>query len=208
MIVSYDKDKDLENFLKGLRSNNNPTPTKLHQEFFEKHGKALDEHVLADFLGEKARATNIHTKTREINFVWQKIGEEFTHRTEEFFGMTLLPVRAFVTTNQRCTYNVSERYFFIYAESKSPANILMHELLHFYTHDAFYEKLIATGTSAQEFNDIKESLTELLNVEFVDLMGVAIDKGYPQHALMRTRVRHLWQESRDMAKVVDGLLTK
>ena len=82
----------------------------------------------------------------------------------------------------------------------------MHELLHFYTWHAFGKKLIDEGLSRLVYNDIKESLTELLNVEFKDLLDGAVDKGYPQHQEIRAKIRNLWETEKDINKLVLNLL--
>ncbi len=78
----------------------------------------------------------------------------------------------------------------------------MHELLHFYTWHVFHDDFITSGKTEAQYNDIKESLTELLNIEFIDLMEGAHDDGYPQHAEMREKVKNLWNETKDIRKVV------
>jgi hypothetical protein len=63
----------------------------------------------------------------------------------------------------------------------------MHELLHFYTWHTFGKKLLDQGLLKLVYNNIKESLTEILNLEFSDLMGGKLDSGYPQHQAMRQK---------------------
>jgi hypothetical protein len=83
----------------------------------------------------------------------------------------------------------------------------MHELLHFYTWHALHDDLIAVGIDENQYNDIKESLTILLNTEFADLMDGAQDDGYPQHAEMRQKVQELWRSSKDIRKVAFGVFS-
>ena len=81
----------------------------------------------------------------------------------------------------------------------------MHELLHFYTWYAFHDELMGHGVDEKRYNDIKESLTELLNLEFPDLMAGILDKGYPQHAKTRQKVRELWIATKDLHRTVLGI---
>ena len=82
----------------------------------------------------------------------------------------------------------------------------MHELLHFYTWHAFGKKLVDEGLSKLAYNDIKESLTELLNLEFSDLMGGKLDTGYPQHQEMRKKIKEVWKSEKDIDKLVLNLI--
>jgi len=67
---------------------------------------------------------------------------------------------------------------------------IAHELLHFYTWYAFSEELEKKGVSKEKYNDVKESLTEVLNTDFSDLLR-EIDTGYPQHHDLRIQVKHM-----------------
>ncbi|OGZ38587.1 MAG: hypothetical protein A3F21_01165 [Candidatus Portnoybacteria bacterium RIFCSPLOWO2_01_FULL_38_39] len=82
----------------------------------------------------------------------------------------------------------------------------MHELLHFYTRHAFGKKLLDEGLSKLAYNDAKESLTELLNLEFPDLLNGKSDNGYPQHKEMREKVRALWLKQKDISFLIQELV--
>ena len=83
----------------------------------------------------------------------------------------------------------------------------MHELLHFYTWHAFGKKLLDEGLSKLAYNDIKESLTELLNLEFSDLMSGKQDTGYPQHQDMRTEIQNFWPVQKDISVLLQKLMS-
>ena len=74
----------------------------------------------------------------------------------------------------------------------------MHELWHFYT-------LYGLGTDQEEkigkqkYNDLKESLTVLLNVECKNLLpeGV-VDMGYTQHQDLRKKILEYWEKDKNI----------
>jgi len=74
-------------------------------------------------------------------------------------------------------------------------------LFHFYTHRK-YESL---NIERQKFNDIKESLTVLLNTEFKDLMSEAFDNGYPQHQQMRADILEMRKEGKSIDEIAGYL---
>ena len=57
------------------------------------------------------------------------------------------------------------------------------------------------------YNDVKESLTEILNLEFSDLMGGKLDSGYPQHKEMRQKIRSLWSDKKSIFLMVQELIS-
>ena len=82
----------------------------------------------------------------------------------------------------------------------------MHELWHFYTWYGLgadqEEKL-----GKQKYNDLKESLTVLLNVECEDLLpsGV-IDTGYSQHQETREKILVYWKKNRNIKNLWNYLV--
>jgi hypothetical protein len=82
----------------------------------------------------------------------------------------------------------------------------MHELWHFYTWyglGADQEEKIGK----QKYNDLKEALTVLLNVECEDLLpeGV-IDTGYPQHQEIREKILQYWEKEKNIKNLWNYLV--
>ncbi len=130
---------------------------------------------------------------------WNSISDEYQKRTEAIFGTTLPhDVSGFLTVNNRCPYNIEGNYFYISFPNK-PSNLTaMHELWHFYT---WYG--IGPGEEErlgkEKYNELKESLTVLLNIECPDLLGSnVVDAGYPQHKELRTEMLAFWESNRDI----------
>ena len=72
----------------------------------------------------------------------------------------------------------------------------MHELWHFYTWEKFGEReMIRLGMN--KYNDVKEALTILLNLECSDLMN-ANDLGYPQHQNLRKIIADTWLKTKNI----------
>ena len=209
VVFAYDFDKDVENLLKGFNSINNKKPTKL-QELFLLRNEQLDREHVSTFLSEFQVSSPIELLSAEHTFEqkWQEIAELYFKRVEKLFNIEypVQSITAYLSTNSRCTYDIPEGYFFLYHQSKEPNATIMHELLHFYTWYAWHERLMAKGLTPQEYNDIKESLTVLLNIEFFDLMNGEVDAGYPQHKEMRDRIAYLWNEHKDLEMVMDQLI--
>ncbi len=206
----YDLDKDVDNFIAGTRARNNALPTKLQQSYIDKHGPNYTENMVRKFLESFISQTGLDTtkSLESINQNWRKIEKPFIARMEQIFNISYpaSKITTYLTTNQRCTYNIQDNYFFVYFASKFTNGIIMHELFHFYTWHAFHDELTEVGVDENQYNDLKESLTELLNIEFVDLMEGAHDQGYPQHTNMRKTVRETWNETKNIKKVVASCL--
>jgi hypothetical protein len=204
---TYEIGKDIENFRKSARSSNNPKPTKLHQHYIDRYGADGDDDKLASFINSfiKEQKIDIQRKIAEIQSGWLSVQEEFIKRCNALFGVTYPSetIRVYLTTNTRSTYNIEKNYFFLSLQGFVPNKNIMHELFHFYTYHVFYEKLKERGWTDGRYNDVKEALTVLLNVEFSDLMGDSVDKGYPQHQELRRQIKELWYKYKNLERVIE-----
>lgn len=211
LFFSYDLDKDVYNFIRTSNSTHNPQPTKFHQQFTADTRKSLDDVTAVKKYIEEyfdKYKSDIENSINKIKKEWGLIEDQFIERSDSLFKYNYPDdiINVYLTTNQRCSYSTDNNNFFVYVFSKSPNLIIMHELQHFYTKEVFYRKILDAGLSEKEYEDIKESLTELLNIEFKDLLGGAVDNGYLQHQATRKLIREFWSQTPKLNKLVDFLI--
>jgi hypothetical protein len=207
---NYNREKDIWCLLnKGKSSNNSQSPTKVYEQMVATKGENLTNGTVSTFIEKYISENNIDLQEYIGKYQkdWDEVKEEYTKRAEAIFKVRLpKDVTAYLTVNNRCPYNIEENYFFVSVPATSVCRTAMHELFHFYTWYAFVEKLTNQGVSKEKYNDIKESLTVILNTDFSDLMNGAVDGGYPQHQEMREEIKRLWLENKDVTKVVEDVL--
>jgi len=208
----YDEDKDIACLLKvGGGSTNSPgNRTKTYEALLEYTNDITNKEKVREFVRKFIAHNNIHCieAAVELQTNWNMVGEEFQKRAEKIFRVSIAPdITAYLTITGRFPYNIEENYFYVSARKSNANSTAMHELMHFYTWEVFKQYLIDENISKELYNDIKESLTVLLNLEFADLLGREEDRGYPQHAEMRARISVLWNESKDINKVFESLLS-
>lgn len=202
LSIRYDLNKDAENFIKGKNSINSQIPTKFQQEYENSNDSDYSEEKVRLFLELRGKDINFEQIAIKIKDQWNPIENEFVLRCEEIFGIRLeSEVIGYLSQNQKCTYNWRENYFFIYYNSLNPLKTIMHELLHFYTHRKYDSFVI----DSNKFNDIKESLTVLLNVDFADLMNGEEDRGYEQHQQMRSEILCMRKEGSTIDQIFNTL---
>lgn len=207
---AHNIEKDIENFIKGTNATNSKKPTKFQISFSEKYGDNFEAEKVRAFIEEQDKISGFdaNKKIVAVEARWKIAEPIFIERVEKLFGISYPApiITVYLTHNERCTYNIEQNYFFVRIGSEFSNNTIMHELLHFYTWHAFGKKLLDDGLSKSAYNDIKESLTELLNLEFSDLMNGKRDEGYPQHQEMRAEIRKLWLAHKDISELIDKLL--
>lgn len=211
IVFAYNIDKDTENIINGTRAVNSKKPTKFQNLFTEKYGENLEKENIKTFIKEqdKINGFDANKEIVAIEERWKIAETIFIERVEKIFGISYPTsiITVYLTHNERCTYNIEENYFFVKIGSEFSNNTVMHELLHFYTWHAFGKKLLDDGLSKLAYNDVKESLTEILNLGFSDLLGGKLDSGYPQHQEMRQKIRNLWRDKKSIFLMVQELIS-
>jgi len=211
VTFEYNQNKDIWCLLNiGKSSINSPTQTKVYENLIKDFGNNPNEKDTKFFIEKFISDNNITTKeiVEKYQKNWDCISNEFQIIAEKIFGISLdKDIKAFLTINDRCPYNIKEGSFFVTMPNDLYLRkIAMHELWHFYTWYKFgitWEEKIGK----EKYNGIKESLTILLNVECKDLLPEGIiDKGYIQHEELRKKIISLWKETKDIDKVWNELV--
>lgn len=136
---------------------------------------------------------------------WREIERKFFKRLEK---ITQKPTftdnfKCYFTSGFMCPYNEKGNWFMVSMWRSLPTNItsICHEISHLqFLH--YYKKYCRRFLSKEQFEDLKESLTFLLNTDFNDLI-LCEDVGYPNHKKLRTRLRKIWEQEKDFKKFLD-----
>jgi hypothetical protein len=145
---------------------------------------------------------------RFIKKDWKEIENEYFKRLAR---ITKHPVytkkfTVFMTTLGRCPYFPSENAFMVQIFGKAKSNvskrlIITHEIMHLqFIH--YYRESLKGKISDEKFHDIKEALTVLLNIEFLDLLREK-DKGYPDHKKLRIFIEKEWRKEKDFDVLIE-----
>jgi hypothetical protein len=209
---TYDIRKDADNFIRAHHSLNRTDDSKLYSAFISKHpGIVPTIDTLQGFIRSyiASEKIDIEVGLRASREYWHPVQAEYFRRIKNLFSVSLPSdtVTAYASINDRRGYNIDESYFFISADRPKGNNLtIAHEILHFYTWYQFSRSLKTEGITLAQYNDIKESLTEILNLEFADLLNGQYDAGYPQHQNMRRRINELWKEGVPLRTIVSDLV--
>ncbi len=141
-----------------------------------------------------------------INFIsmaWKKIENEYFKRLEKITKKKFpFDTKAYVTTIGTCPYNYNEKWFMISMRFSLFDNLraIGHELIHLHFHHYYFED-IEKQIGKEKTHDLKESLTVLLNYEFLDLW-FSQDKGYLQHKELREFIEKEWKDNKDFENLL------
>jgi len=189
---------------KGRSSNNSTSPTKVYKQLVTDFGENPSQSDISEFIDQYLSEKNISIQNYIAKYQndWNSIANEYCMKAEAIFEMSLTSdITIYLTINNRCPYNIKNKYFFVSFPLPSVRSTVMHELWHFFT---WY----GLGTDQEEklgkekYNDLKEALTVLLNIECSGMFPEGVqDTGYPQHKYVRERIIEIWNKEKDIFKL-------
>ncbi len=140
---------------------------------------------------------------------WDKIEKEYFTRLEKITKRKIpfSEVNVYLTTAGRCPYNPHGKplHFFVNFFASIPYALATagHELMHIHIHNTDYWTKIENEIGYDKTHDLKEALTELLNLEFKDLW-IVDDLGYPNHTKLRKYISRQWKKEKSFDKLINN----
>lgn len=200
---SYDIDKEFINLQAGNRSLNRIADSDFSDKLVGLGVDISSQESVSNGCRDVIAESGIDPDKQARIFAekWHSIEQEASTRFDKLFETNgeSFSMAAYLSLNERCSYNVVEGYFFLHMFSKDPLTVCLHEIFHLYTH-----KLIKLDVDSQTYNAYKESLTALLNTEFDDLIEHE-DRGYPQHQRLRKYISSKHDKSSSIVELTKVL---
>jgi len=161
---------------------------------------------LGDMLkkGYKEKEKEQNSLAKKIEGGWRKVEKRYFTKLEKVTKRKIYHENftAFFVTIGRCPYYPKEHGFAVSLFGKETNLTIAHEIMHLQFHHYFEDK-ITKEIGENKFQDLKEALTELLNIEFKNVI-LGTDLGYPNHKQLREFISKSWKEEKDF----DVLLNK
>jgi len=142
---------------------------------------------------------------------WKKISKQYFTRLKKIIGVKNLNIKfskinGYLTGSARCPYEPNKKNpsFFVNFFWGIP-NVLQtagHEIMHIYFHNSKYWDLCKKEIGYDKTHNLKESLTELLNLEFRDLWIVE-NLGYPNHKHLMKFINKQWKKKKDFEILIN-----
>jgi hypothetical protein len=159
---------------------------------------------LIPYLRNLYKKENINQKKKELQNILKKQQNEILKRMEKVIGKKIYRENftCFLTTFPRAPYDYHRGYVWIPIiwPKETYIRIFVHELLHFQTY-AYWQTMCLKKLTMQEFEDLKEALTIVLNEEFMDLI-IWPDKGYKIHENLRSKLLKFWKANKNFDELI------
>ena len=192
----------------GLENRLDFIPSELLKKIRGKNKKSAEKLVYYHLINNpknKIRRMVIEKEMDALKNIWRKLESRFFKRLEK---ITQKPIftsnfRCYFTSGFMCPYNEKENWFMVSMWHSIPMNIttICHEILHL-QFLYYYKKYCKRFLSKKQIEDLKESLTFLLNTNFNDLI-LSRDIGYPIHKKLRLKLEKIWEKDKNFKNFLD-----
>lgn len=118
-------------------------------------------------------------------------------------------LNCYITTGLMCPYNEKDGWFMVSMWHSIPFSIttICHEIMHLQFLHYYREYLRKRGLKKEQIEDLKESLTFLLNEPGFDQIILCPDTGYPAHRELRKKLKSIWSKNKDFRNLIAGAIS-
>lgn len=217
IIFSLDKESDVKNRYTALYTSSygvdwsSQIPNELIEKLIHKNEHEVRE-VLSPFLDKTYAELRLVDVVKELNSWWEKCWELLFKRMEKIVGkpIPVETINSTITTIWRCPYN-PQKWSFMYMpfkrnkDIKAPQDSIkttVHELLHMMLHYYYESYIKSKWLTNNEFHDLKEAQTVILNEEYGDILA-SLDVWYEIHQELRKKFAEFRKQNKDFLQFVD-----
>ncbi len=201
----YDIKKDIENIKIGLEiaHKGRDSDGEINKIIREIGNNPTDEQLIA-YIDEWWKQKE-HIKPlilTPLQSYWNSIEESFFEKLyskmqlESWYDIET--INSFLSIRYGCGYNNKEKWFATSTHASTFRNTAtaMHEIMHIFFHEQWWDFCKKQGVEENYIWDIKEAFTTLLNTWFKDLL-IDTDFGYQEHKNLRAKIREWYTETND-----------
>jgi len=147
----------------------------------------------------------INQQLKAVEAIWRKVEVKYFKRLAKITQKPILwnHFRCYVTTGMMCPYSPKEKLFMMSMWRPIAANIttICHEIFHL-QFLYYYEDYCKKFLSEEQKEDLKETMTFMLNTDFGDLLA-GYDHGYPNHQKLRGKLEKIWHKDKNFKRFLD-----
>ncbi len=149
----------------------------------------------------------MHSEMQALEKSWRAVEKKYF---EVLSKITQKPIftkkfSCYFTTGFVCPYDEEESWFMVSMWHSVPFSIttICHEIMHLQFLKYYKNYLKKQGLKNDQIEDLKESLTFLLNQPEFDSIILSQDNGYPEHKELRKKLKRIWLKNKDFQKLID-----
>ena len=143
----------------------------------------------------------ITSEIKAIEKIWKSREEKLFKTLEKITKRPIFSpyLKVYFTTMFICPYDEKDYKWFMLSMWHSipfQITIICHEVFHFQFLNYYLNFCKKQGLNQNQIENLKESLTVLLNTEKFDNIILCQDSGYPEHQNLRRKIFNTWQKDK------------
>ena len=171
------------------------------------HAVKLTEEYINNNPKRKYKEILIKSEINSLEKSWGTIEKNYFKILADIMQKSIFSENfgCFLTTGFMCPYNQKENWFMVSLWHSLPFSIttICHEIMHFqFLHD-YKDYLKKKGLKNNQIEDLKESLTFLLNESEFEEIILSEDAGYPEHIELRKKLKSIWSKDKNFQNLID-----
>lgn len=151
---------------------------------------------------------NLEANKKMLEFYFSRQGDKLFQVLARVTGQPIYTEKfwATFTTMYSCPYNPEKDWFMVSANAPLARQVATacHEILHLQLIHYYLDYCLAQGLNKKQFEDLKESLTFLLNEPVFKNFYLAYDSGYPNHVRQRRQLQRVWEKEKNFLKLLNA----
>lgn len=208
VLIAKDKDEDFwglnwksevahipKDLLSKILKHSFPQAVKITEEYIKNNPKRKYKELII-----KEEIKSLEKSWRSVERKYFRVLADITQKPifSDNFG-------CFWTTGFMCPYNQKENWFMVSLWHSTPSSIstICHEIMHLQFLHYYKDSLKKKGLKNNQIEDLKESLTFLLNEPGFNEIVLVGDDGYPEHRELRKKLKSIWQKEKNFEKFLD-----
>lgn len=206
VLIAKDRDMMGLNWRDQIAQISNELLVKIEKVSFSRAQKIVETYIENDSKKEYKNKV-MYAEMQALEKSWRLIEKRYF---EILSGITQNPIlteklSCYFTTGFMCPYNEKESWFMVSMWHSIPFSIttICHEIMHLQFLFYYKDYLKKKGLGNNQIDDLKESLTFLLNEPEFDSIILSQDSGYPKHAELRKRLKSIWSKNKDFKNLID-----
>ncbi|MFA5248346.1 MAG: hypothetical protein WC415_03815 [Patescibacteria group bacterium] len=165
------------------------------KQYIEKNPKAIIKHEI------------VKIQILALQKAWRFVEKKYFEILESVIQKPIFidSFGCYFTTGLMCPYNEKENWFMVSMWHSIPFSIttICHEIMHLQFLHYFKAYLKKKGLKNNQIEDLKESLTFLLNEPEFNKIIMCKDVGYPEHIKLRKKLQNIWLKNKNFQNLID-----
>jgi len=210
VLIAKDKDMWGLNWRNQIAQIPDELLEKIEKVSFSRAQKIVEDYIEKDSKKEYKNKV-MYSEMQVLKKSWGMVEKKYFETLSKIMQRPIFTEKfsCYFTTGLVCPYNEKENWFMVSMWHSIPFSIttICHEIMHLQFLNYYKNYLTKRWLKKNQIEDLKESLTFLLNEEEFSDIILCDDSGYPEHGKLRKELKNIWLKNKDFQNLLDEAIS-